>query len=109
MNLKSVPEGQFNDTWWYRTEFIYNEPKPNQNVFLTFNGVNYKANVWFNGHNVAKETEIVGTFRIFDLDVTQWVQRGSTNAVAVEITRPFDRSLPSSNEDTDLAITFVDW
>jgi exo-1,4-beta-D-glucosaminidase len=50
----------------------------------------------------------VGTFRSFAVDITP-VAAAGINAVAVEITRPFDRALPSTNHDTDLAISFVDW
>jgi exo-1,4-beta-D-glucosaminidase len=53
-------------------------------------------------------SSVVGTFRTFDIDISSVATVG-LNAVAVQITRPFDRALPSANQDTDLAISFVDW
>jgi exo-1,4-beta-D-glucosaminidase len=61
--------------------------------------------VWVNGQFVSS---LVGTFRTFDVDITCAAGAG-LNAVAVQVTRPYDRALPSTNHDTDLAISFVDW
>ena len=72
---------------------------------LIFEGINYRAAVWVNGHLLASP---VGTFRTFPIDISAAARAGD-NAVAVQITRPFDRALPSTNHDTDLAISFVDW
>jgi exo-1,4-beta-D-glucosaminidase len=72
---------------------------------LVFEGINYRAAVWVNSQLLSSP---IGTFRNFDVDITSAAVAG-INAVAVEVTRPFDRALPSTNHDTDLAISFVDW
>ncbi len=61
--------------------------------------------MWVNGQLVSS---LIGTFRTFAIDITSAAVVG-TNAAAVQIMRPFDRALPSTNHDTDLAISFVDW
>ena len=38
---------------------------------LTLKGINYKANVFINNNIVATKSDIVGTFRSFQLDITQ--------------------------------------
>lgn len=87
----------------YRATFALNtEPSVTR---LQFQGINYRASVWVNGQFVSS---LVGTFRTFDVDITSAAAAG-LNAVAVQVTRPFDRALPSTNHDTDLAISFVDW
>jgi exo-1,4-beta-D-glucosaminidase len=87
----------------YRATFLV-DPEPSV-TRLKFQGINYRASVWVNGQFVST---LVGTFRTFDVDITSAAGAG-VNAVAVQVTRPFDRALPSTNHDTDLAISFVDW
>src|SRR5947209_6313636 len=86
--------------WWYRREFdVPASPDPRA-VWLQFNGINYRANIWVNGVRVASRTDVAGAFRRYELDVTRLVQSGAANAVAVEVFAP---------EPRDLAITWVDW
>merc|ERR1712038_689579 len=73
-------------------------------------GINYRANVWFNGQKIGNQTATVGTFRYLNFPLTIEVKPGEVNAVAVEVFRPFDRAVgPGSSHDIDLAISFVDW
>ena len=69
-------------------------------VFLNFDGINYRANIWLNGQRLADAREAAGAFRRYSLDVTRWARAGARNAVAVEVFAP---------EVTDLALTWVDW
>eukprot|EP01116_Phalansterium_solitarium_P012095 TRINITY_DN2808_c0_g1_i2.p1 TRINITY_DN2808_c0_g1~~TRINITY_DN2808_c0_g1_i2.p1 ORF type:complete len:880 (-),score=312.93 TRINITY_DN2808_c0_g1_i2:92-2731(-) len=104
-NIELVNASAFDVSWWYRTEFSL---VPGPAVVLTFHGLNYRANVWLNGVQIASSADVAGAFRYFEFTVTDTVV-SSVNALAVEVFRPHDRSLPSTNHDTDLAITFVDW
>lgn len=54
---------------------------------------------------------IVGTFRRFIVDISEalFISSNTEFDVEIRIRRPNDRSLPPSNHDTDLAISFVDW
>lgn len=96
-NLEDIPTGQFKHAWWYRKEFKL--PYSAVNVRLIFEGINYRANVWLNGHQIASSDSLFGSFRIFDLDITTLIDRKS-NILAVEIFPP---------QPGDPTIGFVDW
>ncbi|MBN9349103.1 MAG: hypothetical protein J0H55_00320 [Chitinophagaceae bacterium] len=98
-NLSEIPDSLFNVPWWFRTTFRLNKKSANQVVRLRFNGINYKADVWINGRQIASSDSIAGGFRQFVLDVSNYVHDGE-NALAVEITRPYPG---------DLTLGFVDW
>ncbi|HWG37359.1 MAG TPA: glycoside hydrolase family 2 protein [Terriglobales bacterium] len=85
--------------WWFRTEFQLPSGFAGKTVWLDFKGINYRANIWLNGHQLASAGEAQGTFRRFEYEVTSAVQAGA-NALAVEVFAP---------RVQDLAITFVDW
>ena len=94
------PESPFRASWWYRTEFTVPSRFPGRTTWLHFSGVNYRANVWLNGHQIANSKQMVGTWRVFEFDVTKQVIPGARNTLAVEVFPP---------QPNDLAITFVDW
>lgn len=99
---------QFTSPWWYRTEYTV-DFLTSQTVTLLFKGINYKANMWLNGQQVAVTESTVGTFRYFTFVITDLITSGSPFAVALEIFQPIDNCFPPNNNDTDLALTFVDW
>jgi exo-1,4-beta-D-glucosaminidase len=98
--LPMSPQSPFARSWWYRKEFDVPSALSGRAVFLNFDGINYRANIWFNGQRVADAREAAGAFRRYTLDVTRWARPGARNAVAVEVFAP---------EVTDLAVTWVDW
>lgn len=85
--------------WWFRTEFTLPRADRGKTIWLDFHGINYRANIWLNGHEIATQKEARGTFRRFEFNVTG-VAHAGRNALAVEVYAPRER---------DLAITFVDW
>ena len=99
-NIQMPPASPFRQPWWYRTEFKLPAGCKGKNVWLGFDGINYKANVWLNGVQIANSEQLAGTWRVFQFDVTAAAKAGETNALAVEIFSPQPR---------DLAITLVDW
>jgi exo-1,4-beta-D-glucosaminidase len=117
MNLRSIPGTSYppgtnfsNDPmppgspfavpWWYRTQFEIPADYQGKQVWLHFDGINYRANIWLNGKKVAGESDIAGAWRTYDLNVTDAAQPGRQNGLAVEVFAP---------RAEDLAITFVDW
>ncbi|HEY8151081.1 MAG TPA: sugar-binding domain-containing protein, partial [Vicinamibacteria bacterium] len=98
--LPMSPQSPFARSWWYRKEFDLPAFLGGRAAFLHFDGINYRANVWFNGQRLADAREAAGAFRRYDLDVTRWARPGARNAIAVEVFAP---------EQTDLAVTWVDW
>ncbi|HTS09476.1 MAG TPA: glycosyl hydrolase family 2 [Candidatus Eisenbacteria bacterium] len=99
-NILMPPTSPFRKSWWYRTEFKLPEGYRGKTIWLGFDGINYRANVWMNGKQIADSTEFAGTWRVFRFDVTAAANVGADNALAVEVFAPQPR---------DLAITLVDW
>ena len=87
-------------SWWYRTEFKVPASYQAKNAWLNFAGINYRANIWLNGKQIADATIVKGAFRAFELEVHQSLHPGAINALAVEVFAP---------EPGDLAINWVDW
>ena len=79
-NLFCISESFFNSNFWYRTEFDYNA-SGDERVFLNFDGINWKANVYLNGKRIDR---IEGAFVRSKVDVTDQLKPG-TNVLAVEI------------------------
>jgi exo-1,4-beta-D-glucosaminidase len=117
MNLRSYPgmnypigakfsdydmpaDSPFAKPWWYRTEFEIPARFRGKTIWLAFGGINYRANIWFNGTKIADAGETAGAFRRYEFNVTHHVHAGKRNALAVEVLAP---------EAGDLAITWVDW
>jgi exo-1,4-beta-D-glucosaminidase len=94
-----IPQNSpFHCSWWYRTTFQSpDENKPDLS-WLNFQGINYRANIWLNGTQIADTKQIAGAWRTYELNITGKVRRD--NALAVEVFPP---------SQTDLGITFVDW
>jgi exo-1,4-beta-D-glucosaminidase len=89
----------FKVPWWYRTEFTVAPPEGGQ-VWLNFDGINYRANVWLNGKLVADDKQIAGAYRTYEFNVTGSILALKPNVLAVEVFAP---------ERDNLAITWVDW
>jgi exo-1,4-beta-D-glucosaminidase len=113
LNLQDIDSNLFSTSWWFRTEFqldASSSDPPIGSVRLRFKGVNYKANLWFNGVLIANETKMMGTFRYFEFAILPFLSSSTfTNALALEIFKPIDLVFPPDNNSTDLALTFVDW
>jgi exo-1,4-beta-D-glucosaminidase len=100
-NLKRVPIGRFRTSWWYRTEFTLPPGDAGRQVWLHFKGINYRANIWLNGKQIADSTGAVGAYRDLEFNITPGVAGQSRNVLAVEVLPP--------KKGSDLSITFVDW
>jgi len=99
-NLKSIPgykngrwlsmskDSPFYPSWWYRTKFEIPSGWDGNNLTLHLDGINYRANVWMNGHQIADTTSVRGMFRRFEFDINEWVQTGAGNVLAIEVFAP---------------------
>lgn len=87
-NLPMPPESPFRHSWWYRTEFDVPAAWRGKTIWLKFDAINYRANVWLNGKPVASASKIAGAWRVFEFDVTRAVEPGRANALAVEVFAP---------------------
>ncbi|MBV9712441.1 MAG: hypothetical protein JO011_16170 [Ktedonobacteraceae bacterium] len=98
-NLKNVDASQFKVPWWYRENFTI-ATGSNMHTVLHLDGVNYAADVYLNGHQIATKSQIIGANAANDVDVTPYLQNGN-NALALEV--------QPSDPNKDLAIGWVDW
>jgi exo-1,4-beta-D-glucosaminidase len=94
------PTSPFATSWWFRKEFVLPVDITGKTVWLNFSGINYRANIWLNGHKVADTTNVAGAWRHYEFNITQTAKVAGKNVLAVEVFPP---------TENDLAITFVDW
>jgi exo-1,4-beta-D-glucosaminidase len=99
-SIQMPPTSPFRQSWWYRTEFKLPADYQGKRIWVGFDGINYRANVWMNGVQVANSEQLAGTWRLFRFDVTKAAKPGEVNSLAIEVFPPRPR---------DLAITLVDW
>jgi exo-1,4-beta-D-glucosaminidase len=100
----SMPDNSpFRIPYWYRTEFRLPQEYTGKKVWLHFDGINYKANIWLNGKRIADSNSVVGMFRRFAFDVTDGVISGN-NYLAVQITAP-GQSRGKNDKETDMECT----
>ena len=69
-------------TWWYRTVFAPPAMVTGKSIWLNFDGINYIAEVWLNGHEVGT---IKGAFTRGVFDITTNLVAGASNVLAVHI------------------------
>jgi exo-1,4-beta-D-glucosaminidase len=117
MNLRSLPgttyrvganfsnaampaDSPFAVPWWYRREFVLPAGFTGRNIALHLDGINYRAEIWLNGTQLASPETVAGAWRTYEFDISSLAFPEKTNALAVKVFPP---------SETDLAITFVDW
>ena len=73
------------DPYWFRTEFKLPDNEKGKQVWLNFDGINYRGEVWLNGKMLADSSEMVGMFIRFKYNVTREINEKGTNYLAVKI------------------------
>jgi exo-1,4-beta-D-glucosaminidase len=101
---EKVPQDLFRQDWWYRTEF--NAPAGAEVYSLEFPGINYRAEIWLNGRQVADSRQVVGMYVAHQLDVSQWIKPGERNVLAVKVT---PERLVQDVDGVELADSWFDW
>jgi exo-1,4-beta-D-glucosaminidase len=99
-NIPMAPDSPFAVSWWYRKAFEVPPDYKGKVAWLKFDGINYRANIWLNGKQIANSDDVAGAWRTYEFNVTNAVKPGTENVLAVQVFAPTDH---------DLAITFVDW
>jgi exo-1,4-beta-D-glucosaminidase len=90
----------FSVGWWFRTEFDLPAEMAGRAITLHFEGINYRADVWLNGEQIANTNEVAGAMRRFAFDITKAARPGKRNALALRI---------QGQRAKDLGHTWVDW
>jgi exo-1,4-beta-D-glucosaminidase len=99
-NIAMESDSPYAVSWWYRKQFAAPASYAGKTVWLNFKGINYRANVWLNGKQIANSTDTAGAWRTYELNITEAIKPGAENVLAVQVFAP---------TENDLAITFVDW
>jgi hypothetical protein len=81
-NQLMISDTFFYDDFWYRDEFVAPAAAPGKHLWLNFDGINWKADVFLNG---AKIGRIEGGFMRGRFDVTSLLRPGAKNALAVRV------------------------
>jgi exo-1,4-beta-D-glucosaminidase len=98
-NIPMPPDSPYAVSWWYRKEFTLPNAFAGKTTWLNFRGINYRANIFLNGKQIANSNDVAGAWRTYEFNVTSAVKSGE-NVLAVQVWAPTENSL---------AITFVDW
>ncbi|HVZ39434.1 MAG TPA: glycoside hydrolase family 2 TIM barrel-domain containing protein [Candidatus Kapabacteria bacterium] len=87
-------------TYWFYTSFTLGDASPGSRIWLEFRGINYRANVFFNGTQLNAAT-LEGMFQRYLFDITDLVNPGSDNALAVWTQPPDPPGVPGGNGGQD--------
>jgi len=94
VNVGALPDPNYGDNqlfisdsffcadFWYRNEFVAPPVASGERVWLNFDGINWKADVFLNGDKVGR---IEGSFRRGRFDVTGRLLSGQKNVLAVRV------------------------
>ena len=90
LNNLAIPEDLCRKDWWYRCSFALSEEiLAKETLELLFNGINYKADIWFNGQKIGN---IAGAFIRGRFDITELAK--AENTLAVHIYPPANPGIP---------------
>jgi hypothetical protein len=101
-NNRTIPESLCRTSYWYRTQVNVPPAFAGAQIWLNFEGINYTAQVWVNGHNLG---DIRGAFTRGIFNVTAYVKPGETAVVAVLIQPPPHPGAPRDHTQASGTIT----
>ena len=79
--IEQISDSYFRSDFWYRDLFRVPAQMAGKRIFLHFDGINWKAEIWLNGRKI---DFIEGAFKRGNIDVTPYLKQGD-NALAVRI------------------------
>jgi hypothetical protein len=98
LNNLSIPDTLCRTDWWYRISFLSPAKQEEQEAWLLFNGINYKADIWLNGKLAGTMT---GAFRRGNFNITSLLKDDAENILAIHIFPPPNPGIPQ--EESALA------
>jgi exo-1,4-beta-D-glucosaminidase len=98
--LEGIDRKPYEVPWWYRKVFEIENKTDNDFYQITFDGINFRANIWVNGNLIARADSVQGSYGVWNFDISNVVQNGE-NVLAVEIIPPVFGK--------DVHKGFVDW
>ena len=90
LNNLAIPEDLCRKDWWYRCSFdLSDDMLSKETLELLFGGINYKADIWFNGSKIG---HIAGAFIRGRFDISEIAK--AENTLAVHIFPPANPGIP---------------
>ena len=81
-NYMQHSDAFFTTNWWYRTAFKVDADKKGKRIWLNFDAINWKADIYLNGEQIGN---IEGAFLRKKIDITSLVKYNEDNYLAVLI------------------------
>jgi len=91
LNNLAIPDTLSRQDYWYRSAFLAPANLRGRETTITFNGVNYAAEIWLNGTRLGL---IKGAFTRGRFDVTRVLQPGELNGLAILVSPPPHPGIP---------------
>lgn len=91
LNNLTIPDTLCRTDWWYRISFRMPAGVENKISWLLFDGINYRAEVWFNGKRLGK---INGAFQRGKFAISDVCKFNDNNILAVHILPPPNPGIP---------------
>jgi hypothetical protein len=89
--------------YWYTTSFVSDPLNSNKIAWLTFNEINYRADIWLNGVQIADKEAVVGMEQSFRFNISNVIVNDGMNFLAVAIYPPDNPGMPVLDPVTPLA------
>ncbi|HYL97400.1 MAG TPA: hypothetical protein VEZ90_00480, partial [Blastocatellia bacterium] len=64
-NIAMAPDSPYAVSWWYRKAFTVPASYKGKTIWMKFNGINYRANIWLNGKQIANSDDVAGAWRTY--------------------------------------------
>ncbi len=104
MNNEQIPDiyktGRDYYTYWFVKDFQENVPQNNEQVWLTFRGINYSCEIYLNGQKVNKEV-YEGMFLRKTFNITSLLAKDGKNRLAVIVYPPDPVGEPNGGQGGD--------
>ncbi len=104
MNNEEIPDiwdaGRDYYTYWFFTRFSIPGLDSTRQVWLKFRGINYRAEVWFNG-SLLSDSVTDGMFLRREYNVTALLNNDGHNRLAVRVEPPLNPGKPNGGQGGD--------
>ena len=94
-NIAMAPDSPYAVSWWYRKQFAVPASYRGKTVWLKFNGINYRANIFLNGKQIAKSDDVAGAWRTYEFNVTEASSRARRMFSQSKFSLPRSTTSPS--------------
>jgi len=90
------------DPYWFRTEFELPKNYSGKKIWINFGEINYRAEVWLNGKQIADTATMVGMERSFRFEISSLAKKDQKNYLAVAVFPPDHPGKPDPEPITPL-------